>query len=165
MGMQQPAGPAGSGRRRRLEQIRSALGGAASTATAAGDSEVDTATAVAASPFAEVLRSLDASETLPAPHHTPLMTPEQARARQVTLARTGAGLGGKAGLLQLYEGMLRVEAFERTLEERCPFLLGSTGTPPPSGPTPSQPSATSLISRQLAVGETVILLALPRRLY
>eukprot|EP01050_Picozoa_sp_SAG11_P009235 SAG11_NODE_854_length_6864_cov_6.972087_10_plen_461_part_00 len=61
-----------------------------------------------------ILRGLDASELLPAPHHTPLQTPGEAQARQVALA---ANLG-RTGLIQLYEGMVRVEAFERTLEKR-----------------------------------------------
>jgi TPP-dependent pyruvate/acetoin dehydrogenase alpha subunit len=64
---------------------------------------------------ADILRGLDASALLPAPHHTPRQTPDEARARQANLARAAPELG-RVALLQLYEGMLRVEAFERTLE-------------------------------------------------
>ena len=53
----------------------------------------------------------------PAPHHTPAQTPEAAYARQLALARSSDVLDG-AALLRLYEGMLRVEAFERTLDDR-----------------------------------------------
>ena len=53
----------------------------------------------------------------PAPHHTPAQTPEAAYARQLALARSSDVLDG-AALLRLYEGMLRVEAFERTLDNR-----------------------------------------------
>jgi 2-oxoisovalerate dehydrogenase E1 component len=66
---------------------------------------------------AAVLRRLDASELLPAPHHTPRQSPEAAYARQVALARESSVLDG-AALLRLYEGMLRVEAFETTLDAR-----------------------------------------------
>ena len=62
----------------------------------------------------------------PAPHHTPAQTPEAAYARQLALARSSDVLDG-AALLRLYEGMLRVEAFERTLEAR--YFAGKMAGP------------------------------------
>ena len=53
----------------------------------------------------------------PAPHHTPAQSPNEAQRRQVELARASAVLD-RAALLQLYEGMLRIDAFERTLDDR-----------------------------------------------
>ena len=112
--------------RRRLEQISAAVvadGGTTDLEDPTVTDQVQTATATEVDAAAEILRGLDASELLPAPHHTPLQTPEEARARQAVLA----GTLDRTLLLQLHEGMLRVEAFERTLEKH--YFAGKLAGP------------------------------------
>lgn len=99
--------------RRRLRLLHGALSNPAASDAAHAIVEEALSTRLDTSQE-ETLRVIDAGALLPAPHHIPKITPDEAFARQRMLAKSL----DRTKLLQLYEGMLRVEAFERTLEEQ-----------------------------------------------